>query len=260
MNDGRATQAELLDDPNFDPQLAARSYKLMATVNRWLGGSSMVEWFLRREAPALREVCGVGTTERPLRIVDIGAGICDIPLRVGRNMARQGIVCHWTCLEPSPVARRIATETLASQPSPAPIDLLPDNVYEHHPAEPYDLAVGSMFFHHLDDESIVQLVEHLRPMVRRSLLINDLERNRLHHFGARLLSLPLPREIRHDALLSIRRSFRPGELHQLLGPHGLKVRQHRRMLYRLGTMVEFNRVEACCRASAKSNSAEGSNW
>ena len=238
----RARQAELLDDPSFDPLLAARSYRLMAGVNRSLGGTRMVRRWIMRQ---LRELARVAPQPRrtALRILDIGSGGCDIPIAVSRQLRRK-INIQWTCLEPSPVAREIAAGNIADSANEAHITLLSDDVFHHQPEQPYDFAVGSMFFHHLDDDAIVRLVLRLKSFVRHSLLINDLLRSCRHHLGARIFTLLLPAEIRHDALLSILRSFRPGDLARLLTPQNLRVDEFRDWLFRYGAVVHFEQEPA----------------
>jgi hypothetical protein len=52
--------------------------------------------------------------------------------------------------------------------------------------------------------------------VHNSVLINDLRRSQLASLATRLLLVGLPVGVRHDALLSIRRGFKIGELRTLL--------------------------------------------
>jgi hypothetical protein len=73
-----------------------------------------------------------------------------------------------------------------------------------------------MCFHHFSNAQIVTLLQRLRGFVLNSVLINDLRRSRLASLAARLLLVGAAAEVRHDALLSIRRGFRIGELSALL--------------------------------------------
>jgi hypothetical protein len=73
-----------------------------------------------------------------------------------------------------------------------------------------------MCFHHFSNAQIVTLLQRLRGFVLKSVLINDLRRSRLASLAARLLLVGAAAEVRHDALLSIRRGFRIGELSALL--------------------------------------------
>jgi len=88
----RATAKEFLDQPDLDPGLAVASYRFMERVNRYFGGVRIVRRFVAAEAAGRED----GT---PLRILDIGAGSCDIPLAVSRWARGRGIAVRFTCLE-----------------------------------------------------------------------------------------------------------------------------------------------------------------
>ena len=210
MFDSRATATEFLDRPDCDPTLAASSYRFMETVNCYFGGIRTVRRFLAAETAGRH-------AGAPLRILDIGSGSCDIPLAVSRWARAHGIPLHFTCLEMAGHAVDIARRQLARAGDPA-VQLLQEDVLTHQPAEPYDLAVASMCFHHFSNAQILTLLQRLRGFVLNSVLINDLRRSRLASLAARLLlaDTGTPAGVRHDALLSIRRGFKISELSTLL--------------------------------------------
>ena len=209
MFDSRAMATEFLDRPDCDPVLAAASYRFMETVNFWFGGIRMVRRFLATETVGRH-------ADAPLRILDIGSGSCDIPLAVSRWASAYGIPLHFTCLEKAGHAVDIARGELARAGNPS-VQLLQEDAFTHQPAEMYDCAVASMCFHHFSDAQILILLRRLNGFVRNSVLINDLRRSRLAYLAARLLLVTTPAEVRHDALLSIRRGFKISELSALLG-------------------------------------------
>lgn len=208
MFDSRATATEFLDRPDCDPALAAASYRFMETVNGCFGGIRMVRRFLATETKGRH-------ADVPLRILDIGSGSCDIPLAVSRWARARGIPLHFTCLEKAGHAVDIARGELARAGNPS-VQLLQEDAFTHQPAEPYDCAVASMCFHHFSDAQILTLLRRLHGFVLNSVLINDLRRSRLAYLAARLLLVTTPAEVRHDALLSIRRGFKISELRSLL--------------------------------------------
>lgn len=208
MFDSRATATEFLDRPDCDSALAAASYRFMETVNFWFGGIRMVRSFLAAETKGQH-------AGPPLRILDIGSGSCDIPLAVIRWASAYGIPLHFTCLEKAGHAVEIARGQLVRAGNP-PVQLIHEDAFTHQPVEPYDFAVASMCFHHFSDVQILTLLRRLNGFVLNSVLINDLRRSRLAHLAARLLLAASPPEVRHDALLSIRRGFKISELTALL--------------------------------------------
>lgn len=205
----------------------------MALVNRLFGGVRNVRLFVADQTRRL-------PPRQPLRVLDIGAGICDIPIAVARWALRRGIEIHFTCLEISRYAPSIARQKIRRAGLADKIEVVQEDAFAHRPPLPYDCAVGSMFFHHLAEPDILLLVSRLRTIVRRGLLINDLGRNWPDYLGAWLLTLPLSSGARHDALLSIRRSFKPGDLEALLRSlPGVYVRASNTWLFRVKAVVEF---------------------
>lgn len=226
----RASHPEILDQPDADAALVRRGYSFMALINRHFGGTRVVRQFVA--AQALQQ-------EGPLHVLDIGAGGGDIAIDVSRWARQRGLDVRFTCLDYHPVAAEVCRANLAAAGDPA-IELVQQDIFHHHPKQPYDCAVSSMFFHHLSEQSILLLIERLRTLVRRSVLINDLRRAAAHYYGCVLVSPALPYEVRHDALLSIRRGFRVHEIHDLLGrvEHAM-VRVRRRWFFRIEAVVEF---------------------
>jgi len=227
----RASGPELIDSPEAAPRLVAQSYAFMALVNRCFGGTRIVRRFVADEA---------AMAGGRLRVLDIGPGGCDIPLAVSRWAARRGLDVQFTCVEASPQCAAIACEKIRRRADDA-VTLVENDILRYQPAEPFDCAVGSMLFHHFDDDGILKLIEHVRPYVARSLLINDLWRGWPTYAGAALLSVGWPSGVRHDALLSVRRGFRASELGQLLGClDGVSVSVDTAWLFRVRAIVRFN--------------------
>jgi len=230
--DSRATETEFLDQPECDPALAAASYRFMTMVNGYFGGIRVVRRFLAGEAAERR-------VSAPLRILDIGSGICDIPLAVSRWARASDISLKITCLEMADHAADIARGRIARAADPA-VELLQEDVFTHQPAEPYDCAVASMCFHHFSDAQILTLLRRVRGFVRNSVLVNDLRRSRLASLAARPLLIGTPTGVRHDALLSIRRGFKVKELNALLRQlDGVTISVEPALWFRVAAIIRF---------------------
>lgn len=235
MFDARATATEFLDRPDCDPALAAASYRFMERVNDRFGGIRVVRRFLAAET------AGRPAGAPPLRLLDIGAGSCDIPLAVSRWARARAIPLRITCLEPAGHAAELARQRLALADDPA-VRLLREDAFTHHPDEPYDCAVASLCFHHFSDARILTLLQRLRGFVTRGVLINDLRRSRLAFLAAGLLLTGAPAGVRHDALLSIRRGFKTGELNALLRQLGhVTVTVEPARWFRIAAVIRFIR-------------------
>ncbi len=208
MFKSRATETEWLDRPDGDEDLVRRSHSLMRTVNRCFGGTRRVRCFLRRQISR-------GRPHEEIRLLDIGSGSCDIPIALALWARREELALRITCVERD--ARTLDAGRAAVEKTGCPsIRLVHGDIFVWQPEETFDVAVGSMFFHHLTDRQIVRLIRRLRSFVRRGVFINDLCRTPITYAGGVLLTAAADREVRRDALLSIRKGFLREELVTLL--------------------------------------------
>lgn len=208
MFETRVNQAEFLDAPDCDPQLASTSFRFMRLVNHFVGGTKAVRNFLAEEMAEWG-------CNRPIRVLDIGSGTCDIPLAVAKWARKKSQRIEFTCIEINATALKMAAENIRKSGYDS-IELKNEDLLEFHPQQRFDYAIGSMFFHHFKDDQIVQIIEKLRSYVLRGVLINDLRRSFVNYMICLLAVCLLPKGVRHDALISIRRGFKPDELHRLL--------------------------------------------
>lgn len=237
MFDERSRGTELLDRPEADARLVARSLRLMKLVNSAGGGTRVVRKFLAHELSR--------SDDRPARILDIGSGDGSIPLALIRWAQKHDYRLEFTCVDHNLQAVKLAREAVKRAGVKA-IVIEQADITEYHPNRPFDYAVGSMFFHHLAAVNIAKVIEHLHGFVRKAVLINDLHRSAVNFLTCRLLTLGIDPEIRHDALLSIARSFRVGELSAILSPHDPAAHVETRWFCRVAAVVRFDRPEEPC--------------
>jgi hypothetical protein len=212
MFETRANGAEFLDSVDCDPQLAYTSFRFMRLVNRFAGGTQAVRNFLAGE------MCKYDLN-RPIRVLDIGSGTCDIPLAITKWTQKKSHRIEFTCIEINETALKMAAQNIKKSGYDS-IQLKNEDLLEFHPQQRFDYAIGSMFFHHFKDDQILEIVEKLRSYVLRGVLINDLRRSFVNYMICLLLVCPLSKGVRHDALISIRKGFKPDELHRVLSRIG----------------------------------------
>jgi len=228
----RARDQELTDAPDCDAQLARKSYDFMRFANRAGGGTRVVLGFLQRElAGAARP--------RTWRILDLGAGSCDIPLAIVKWARRHGHHVAVTCLDHNAGALELARAALAD-PDGGPITLETADVFTYRPKEAFDYALASMVLHHFTAEEIRVLVAHLGQFVRRALLINDLRRCALNYLTCYLAVRRCDPGVRHDALLSVRRGFTRRDLSGILGDKHASFTVRNAWFCRVAGVVRFD--------------------
>ena len=235
MFEQRAHGSEFLDRPDADPRLTQQSYRFMKLVNRIGGGIGVVRNFLARELSESSDV-------RTVRILDLGSGGGDIPVAITRWANERGHRVQFTCIDCQAEALAVAEKAIARAHIDT-IQLERADAFSYRPAGEFDYAIGSMTFHHLTADQIDRLITHLRGFVRKAVLINDLHRCALNYAMCHVLAVPFDAEVRHDALLSIRRGFKPAELSQMLRKHDPARVVRRSWFCRVAGVVRLDRKE-----------------
>jgi hypothetical protein len=231
----RACGEEFLDRPDSDPRLTQESFRFIKFVNHIGGGIRVVREFLERELPTF-------PAGQAVKILDLGGGDCEIPLAITPWAVGHGYNVRFTCTDHNAQVLAMAQESIARIHCGA-IRLEQTDIFTYQPTEQFDYALGSMVFHHFTADQIDRLITHLRGFVRRALLINDLHRCALNYAVAAILTARVDPELRHDALLSIRRGFKPAELAGMLSKHDPAPVVRRAWFCRVAGVVRFDRKE-----------------
>lgn len=220
----RVDEKELMELPGADPVEVAKSLEYLHFVNRHLGGYSV----LRR---GLDNLSARRPRKKIWRILDLGCGDGRLLQEIQKWAHRKGIQVKLTGLDISETSLQKAKEQSALKGvSWLCADALDPSV----DFSEFDLATGTLFFHHLTDDQIAALLSRLNNS-NVSVLINDLHRSRfagiLFVLFARLSRAP--RMARLDGQLSIHRGFSRAELQEIYRQSGyLKQRIQWRWAYR----------------------------
>ncbi len=201
--------AELLDDPEADPELVETNVRNIALANRWLGGRRALHHGLRR---ALEPV--VRGTE--LTLLDIGTGAGDLPAAVVAWGRRRGLRIVPLGLERVRAAARFAAAqglpTFMACASAFP--LRPKSV---------DIVLVSQVVHHFHRAAAVELLRDCDRLARKAVIMVDLKRSRVAQvafwLGAQALGFD-PTTVQ-DGLTSIQRGFTPTEVQDLIESAGV---------------------------------------
>jgi ubiquinone/menaquinone biosynthesis C-methylase UbiE len=219
----RADLPEALD-VGVPPDEARRSLADIRFVNRWLGNQGR---FLSAVLPYLR------ASPRP-RLLDVGCGSGDVPLRLRRaldgRLAAVGVDIKLLHLQDAPAELlRVVADARA----------LP------FPPRTFDVVTASLFLHHFGEGELPPLLGALFRLARGALVVNDLRRARVPYvFGKAAFPLLFRSRVSvNDGLVSIRRSFREPELHAAFAAAGIpSVRIERNWPYRLLAVAEAARA------------------
>jgi Methyltransferase domain len=194
----RSVIAELLDTDSGSPAEIEANLADLRMVNRWFGGAATMCELVRLVARR--------TGKRELSLLDVGGASGDIPVRVARQLEREGVRVSFVVLDRSAAhlngtRRAVAGDALA----------LPFREGS------FDLVGSSTFAHHLEPGELVRFINDSLRVARVAALVNDLRRSPAHlALSYAGFALYRGRLTRHDAPASVRRAYTPGELRELL--------------------------------------------
>jgi SAM-dependent methyltransferase len=183
MGMNRIDEIELLEDPRVPDTAAARAYRDMESIHRWLGDVRFVIDALRREPLPVRKV------------LDVGCG--------------PGLVLHR-------ISRALEVEALGVDVKPrkticAPVKIIRANACRDSLPRA-DVAFCMNLCHHLSPPDVVRLIRNVSRSCRRFILL-DLVRHPLPLALFRVFVAPLIcRMDAEDGRRSIRRSYTAAEM------------------------------------------------
>ena len=225
---GRVHRPERLDAAWHDPASLGITLEHIAGVNRWLGGGRVVVGHLAALLPA----------GHPARVLDVGTGSADIPRRIIRWARRGRRSVSVVALD---LQRQVAAIAREQSREVEGIRVMVGNGCALPLADrSVDVAIASLTVHHLSDDDAVAFVRELARVSRHGLVVHDLERHPVNYLGARVLAATVWRRSPYaeDGPISVRRSFRPGELRELGDAAGLRnTRVYRHFPYRLALVA-----------------------
>jgi SAM-dependent methyltransferase len=213
--------SEALDQPNCPAAVARATLRDIAVSNKLFGGRGAA-WF------GLRHLLAAGVPQRPLTLLDIGAGSGDIARYLARRAARRGITITPVGLDfhatAASLCRACGAHVVIADASAIPFR--PRSV---------DFVLASQFLHHFASTSVVALLRNFMSLARIGVVVAEPRRTPLAATGIRVAGrlLGFHPATQHDGALSVRRSFTAPEFAALLGEAGVVVPVRRRPGFRL---------------------------
>ncbi len=205
---------ELMEHPDLDVREHRRALQALGRGNR-VSRTTATLW------PAIRDVAA-RTPERPLRILDLACGGGHVAVSLARRCRLEGIRVEVCGIDVSPVALDCARALAAAAGVRNVCFERLDVVNDPFP-ESFDVAVCSLFLHHLADEEAERVLRRMKGAARRLVIVSDLRRTGLGYLfawvGCRLLSRS--RVFHVDGTRSVEAAFSTGEARQLAERAGL---------------------------------------
>jgi len=222
----RIHEEELLDAGEGTDEDVARSLSDLRRVNRFLGGKKVL---LRAISSCLR-----GTGLAQVSLLDVGTGSADMPMAVVEKCKLLGLDTFVAAVDISERNLRVSRSQLGVS---SDIHLVrADSLRLPFAARSFDFVTASLFLHHFRDDDVVRLLADFGRIARRGVIVNDLVRNVVPYYFARITGPILAASFltRNDGPVSVLSGFTADEIKDLAERAGLKVRKVRRVFpYRL---------------------------
>jgi 2-polyprenyl-3-methyl-5-hydroxy-6-metoxy-1,4-benzoquinol methylase len=219
-----------MDDPSLAAADHLHALSALARINAFSGTAPQLAAAIQRLTADAQPL------DRPLEVVDIACGGGDVTMALARRLARLNAkrgraATKISGIDVSPRAVDHAMAKAAQAPITPGAEVafaVRDVVADGCPA--CDIAVSSLFLHHLDDPDALRVLEALAAAARIGVAVSDLLRSRaglvLAMVGTTVLSRS--RVARVDGPLSVRAARTLSEYRDLFdraGLHGAVIRR-----------------------------------
>lgn len=207
----RSTAPEKMDDPAVPEGEVRKALNELETINRWLGGYSVVINALEKIAWP-REV---------VTIMDLGSGGGDMLRTIAGWAEKRQRRVRLIGVDINPAMTRYAGNKSLRFPD---IHFKTTSVFDDALLlEQPHIVTCSLFAHHFDGDDLVGLVSRMKQLAGTAVIINDLHRHPIAYHSIKMLTRAFSRTdlVRFDGPLSVARSLTRKEWKQVLGKAGI---------------------------------------
>jgi SAM-dependent methyltransferase len=156
-----------------------------------------------------------------LRVLDLATGAGDVPLRLYQLARREGLPIEVAGCDRSLTALDFATERAAAVG--ASVDFFVHDAVNGPPLHDFDALTCSLFLHHLDEDSALQLLLRMKQEANHLVLVNDLERGAAGWLLAQIVTRVITRSaiVHADGPQSVAAAFTRSEVLRLADRAGM---------------------------------------
>ncbi|MCP9754053.1 methyltransferase domain-containing protein [Lacihabitans sp. CCS-44] len=198
----KSYQKELLDADEIPEADLIQNLKELKFINTYLGGHDVIKKGLRK------------FEKESHKILEIGSGGGDNLMMLKKHFPENdyaGLDIKEVCVN-------------YSQSLDSGIKWIKEDYKKHLPERPYDLIFNSLFCHHFDDNSVVEMLIWINQNSKKGFFIGDLHRHRLAYFSIKFLTKLFSKSylVKNDAPLSVQRGFTKKEWVIMLEKAGIE--------------------------------------
>ena len=218
MFNERSEELEIMDDLDFSDGVIFRTLKELKIINHWLGGNQVTLKGFRK----LLDRSDAKNAKTNFTAADLGSGGGDMMVKIIKWSRNRGLNLKLTGIDANPAIVEYAKENTADF---SEISYLPLDVFsEAFRGETYDIITCTLFTHHFSDERLIELFRSLKSQAKIGIVINDLHRHWLAYYSIKALTQLFSKSymVKYDAPLSVARSFRKRDWHEIFKQAGIK--------------------------------------
>jgi ubiquinone/menaquinone biosynthesis C-methylase UbiE len=224
----RVVQEEWLDSDQGSQEEISLALGDLRRVNLRWGGNALYRRLFHRVV-AYRPCSS-------LHVLEVGAGRADALQQACRDLEESGVRTRITLLDRC--AHHLPGREDWHSSLPFPELVTGDARVLPFPDKSVDVVASCLFLHHLDETEIMRFLEESLRVARVAVVVNDIERSRLHWLLARFACAHHKSAIsRHDGPVSVRRAYTRSELARLLLATGHPFEICRAFFFRVGAIV-----------------------
>ena len=176
----RSDQREIMDDFTLEGIHLRENLDILATINKWLGGNQITLNGIKKLVDGLSK-------DKKIRIVDLGCGNGDLLRRISKLGAQLGYNFDLVGIDANKDSINYAKELSEGYEN---ITYLQLNIFsEEFKAYEYDIALLTLFLHHLNNKEIIENLNHLKNKAKLGIVVNDLHRNKIAYFLFSIISV-----------------------------------------------------------------------
>ncbi len=200
----RSDEREIMDDFTLEGDRLRVNLDILASINKWLGGNHI-------SLHGIQELVRDYPVGHKFVIADLGCGNGDMLRKVSKLGDKLGFQFSLLGIDANLDTINYAKELSAGFEN---ISYIQMNIFSEEFNEvSYDIALSTLFLHHLNDAEILDKLSQLNKNARIGIIVNDLQRSKLAYFLFNIISYFINNKIvRNDGLVSIRRGFKKQEL------------------------------------------------
>lgn len=197
---GRVVTPERMDAPEAPRDELRRALGYLRFVNRRMGGVRALLRCFERWSHRWPK-------DRPVRLLDVGAGSGDIAQAARAWAARRGFDLRVTVVDAHAETARVARERLARDEGIEVVEADALTLMDRYEVRSFEYAHAALFLHHLNDVQALTMLRVMERLASAGVVWSDLVRSTPMEWMVRAGTIGQPEMVRHDAIVSVRAGF-----------------------------------------------------